>query len=319
MIGLIVGALLPGLVTVLLGYVAAKHHDFDPRDASVLTRMVMTYALPVGIFAGTVATSRAELAADMPLLIALAVAIIGVYAAVFLACRAIWHRSLGEAALAALAASAPTAPFLGPAVLGYLYGAASGVPIAVETLIVNLTVVPLTIVFMSLTASSRDASAAGRGVASRQSVAAVVVSAIKEPIIWLPVLGFLIVLADISVPAQLTNAFFLLGNASSGVALFATGIILAGYHLTITPAILGLVFIKNIAQPALVWVGLLALGYTNPLLSEAVISAALPMLVLTAILGVQYRISEEQAASTLLLSMGTSLVTLGVFIALTGA
>jgi malonate transporter len=68
-----------------------------------------------------------------------------------------------------------------------------------------------------------------------------------------------------------------------------------------------------------VWAGLLALGYANPLLSEAVITTALPILVLTAILGVQYRIAEEEAASALLLSLATSLVTLGAYIALTGA
>jgi malonate transporter len=246
MIGLIVGALLPGLVTVLLGNVAAKHHDFDPRDASVLTRMVMTYALPVGIFAGTVATSRAELAADMPLLIAFMVAIIGVYAAVFVAGRAVWHRSLGECALAALAASAPTGPFLGPPVLGYIFGAASGIPIAIETIVINLAVVPLTIILMALEARSRAASADRRAAPSRADVVVEIVSAIKQPIIWLPVFGVLIVLAGIPVPALFANALELLGNASSGVALFASGIIIAGYRLTITSAVLGVVLIKNV-------------------------------------------------------------------------
>jgi hypothetical protein len=40
MLETIVGALLPAVMTVLLGYVAAHHHDFDAKDVPVLTRMM---------------------------------------------------------------------------------------------------------------------------------------------------------------------------------------------------------------------------------------------------------------------------------------
>jgi malonate transporter and related proteins len=45
MLNTILGALLPMVVTFLLGFVAAWRHDFETKDASVLNRMVLVYAV----------------------------------------------------------------------------------------------------------------------------------------------------------------------------------------------------------------------------------------------------------------------------------
>jgi malonate transporter len=46
----IVSALLPVVVTLMLGYVAGWHRDFDGKHAAILNRMVMLYALPLNLF-----------------------------------------------------------------------------------------------------------------------------------------------------------------------------------------------------------------------------------------------------------------------------
>ena len=61
-------ALLPAIITIMLGYLAARHHDFQSKDAPILNRMVMTYALPIALFLATVGTTRAALFADVVLL-----------------------------------------------------------------------------------------------------------------------------------------------------------------------------------------------------------------------------------------------------------
>ena len=86
MLDTILSALLPMVVTFLLGFVAARRHDFGSKDASTLNRMVLLYAVPLALFAGTVTTSRAALSQDIPLVIALCVGIIGFYGVVFLFC-----------------------------------------------------------------------------------------------------------------------------------------------------------------------------------------------------------------------------------------
>jgi hypothetical protein len=52
-------------------------HDFGAKEASNQNRMVLLYAVPLALFAGTFTASRAELSQDIPLVIALCVATIG--------------------------------------------------------------------------------------------------------------------------------------------------------------------------------------------------------------------------------------------------
>ena len=59
MLNIILSALLPMVVTFLLGIVAAWRKAFASKDASILNRMVLLYAVPLALFAGTVTTSRA--------------------------------------------------------------------------------------------------------------------------------------------------------------------------------------------------------------------------------------------------------------------
>ena len=63
----VIGALLPVIVTLLIGVVAAWHHDFDAKQATVLNRMVMLYALPMLLFSGMVAIPRDQLTGDASL------------------------------------------------------------------------------------------------------------------------------------------------------------------------------------------------------------------------------------------------------------
>ena len=112
MLNTILGALLPMVVTFLLGFIAAWRHDLGRNDASILNRMVLLYAVPLALFAGTVTTSRTALSQDIPLVIALCLAVVGLYAVVFLFSRIICRFSTAVSALHALMASAPAVPFV---------------------------------------------------------------------------------------------------------------------------------------------------------------------------------------------------------------
>src|SRR6201998_2780288 len=159
MLNTILGALLPMVVTFLLGFIAAWRHDLGPKDASILNRMVLLYAVPLTLFAGTVTSARTALAQDIPLVIALCLAIIGLYGVVFLFHRIIFRFPTSVSALNALTASAPAVPFVGPAVLGDLFGGLSAVPIAIASLVINLTVVPLTILLLALSTTGGEPQA----------------------------------------------------------------------------------------------------------------------------------------------------------------
>src|SRR3984893_4423169 len=184
----------------------------------------------MALFAGTVTTSRAALSRDIPLVIALCVGIIGLYGVVFLLCRVAFHMQVSTSALAALTASAPAVPFVGPAVLGDLFGGLSAIPIAVASLVINLTVVPVTILLLTLDAARRDSSRTSLAAKDKEHLAALatkLAETIKQPIVWAPVLAFIVVLSGLHIPQLIVHSLSLLGSASGGVALFASGIVLA--------------------------------------------------------------------------------------------
>jgi len=113
MLNTILGAVLPTVVTFLLGF-APRRHEFEVKDALILNRMVLLYAVPMALFAGTVTTTRSELGQDIPLAIALCIAIVGLYGLVFVLSRFAFRLPMGVSALVALAASAPAVAFIGP-------------------------------------------------------------------------------------------------------------------------------------------------------------------------------------------------------------
>jgi hypothetical protein len=328
MLDTILSALLPMAVTFLLGFVAAWRHDFGSKDASTLNRMVLLYAVPLALFAGTVTTSRAALAQDIPLVIALCVAIVGFYGVVFVFSRLVFRMQVSTSALAALTASAPAVPFVGPAVLGDLFGGLSAIPIAIASLVINLTVVPVTILLLALDSAGRDpqentpVTQEEKHLASSPRsygsvFAAKLAETVKEPIVWAPVLAFIIVLSGFRFPQLIVHSLSLLGHASGGVALFACGIVLASGKIKVNRSVLFFVFLKNIVQPALVLGGLRWIGYGNPIVSEAVLTTAIPAMPIVIMFALQYRIAQAEAASAVFLSVMTSVVTMGIFIALT--
>jgi hypothetical protein len=151
------------------------------------------------LFIGTVGTPRADLVQDIALVVAIFAAIVGLYALVFLLFRLVFRFSLSESVLAALTASAPAVPFMGPAILGDLFGKASAVTIAIAALIINLIVVPITILGLAL---GRTPIGTTEPPTTRHSAfAEKLVETLQEPIVWAPVLAFVLVLCNVRSPS----------------------------------------------------------------------------------------------------------------------
>jgi malonate transporter and related proteins len=267
------------VVTFLLGFVAAWRHNFGSMEASTLNRMVLLYALPLTLFAATITTSRAALSQDIPLVIALCVAIIVLYGVVFLFSRVVFRMAVDTSALAALTASAPAVPFVGPAVLGDLFGAIA--PSRSQYPVSSLISQSCQSRFCfshwirqgsdtqentPIVQGGQHSSTPPRSYASVFAVK--LRETIKEPVVWAPVLAFIIVLTGFRIPQLIDHSLSLLGHASGGVGIFASGIVLASGKMKANGRVLFLVFLKNIVQPALVLVGLRWMGYGNPARNE---------------------------------------------------
>jgi malonate transporter and related proteins len=151
----IIGALLPLVLTLALGYFAAWHRDFKPAQASALNEMVLLYALPLLLVTGIVSVNRHELTADLGLATAILAAMLGTYVVTFVIVRYGLHKSAGLSGLTGLVVSSPSIAFAGYVVLDYLYGpTVSAVPVVVGALVLNVIVIPVTLVLLSLDSAS---------------------------------------------------------------------------------------------------------------------------------------------------------------------
>ena len=301
MIDLIIPALLPIIVTLLLGFIAGWHHDFDAGQGAILNRMVMLYALPLTLFAGMMSLSRSVLLAQGTIAVILLAGMAGGYLLVFLLVRYLFRQKAGLAALLALAVSGPAVPFVGVPVLGHLYGPLSTIPIALCSIIMNLFQVPLTILILS---------AAGKEKTDHGFLQHIL-HTLKEPVVWAPVLALILLLCNLHIPAAFRSALQLLGGTTGGVALFASGVILYSYHVVFNRTVILAIIAKNIILPLLTMALALWLHTGHQTLSLSVVSMAIPTASVCVILAVQYKTAGQEIASVLFFSTLFSVLTMG--------
>jgi malonate transporter and related proteins len=198
------------------------------------------------------------------------------------------------------------------------------VPVAVGALVFNIIEVPVTLVLLSA-AGTAPAPTAPHAAATHAAVPAPadrpglgqhLLSTAKQPVVWAPVLALVLVLAGVGFPATIVNAMKLPGSATTGVALFASGIVLFAQRVAVSRFVIGTVAARNIIVPALVWVILAPIGLSHTNLRLAVLTNALPAPVAAVIFAVQHKQGQREMASAVRFSSVLSIATLGAFIAL---
>lgn len=311
MMSTIIAALLPMVVTLLLGFVAGWHHDFDTKQAAVLNSMVMLYALPLNLFAGMVGMSRDQVLSQGPLAAAILLGMAGGYAIAFFISRYLFRRDLMTASLQALAIAGPGVPFVGVSILGELFGKVSVIPISVASLVMNLIQVPAALMLLSAGSASRNPTA------KQASLAGHMANTLRQPVVWAPLLALVLILFNLHFPESIKRSLGLLGGATGGVAMFSAGVVLYSFHVVANLTVGIATVARNIVIPAVIWGLMLLLGADKEITREAVITLAIPTVSITVILAVQYKVAEQEMASIVFFSAMLSVVTMGGFIWLT--
>lgn len=323
MIEVIIGALLPIIIILALGFLAGAHHDFNRDQATVLNRMVMLYALPLSLFAGLVTTPLDELIKEEKLVLALFIGMVGFYFLVYFAAKYLFKFGKNMSALLALAITGPAVPFVGVSVLAQIFGPISTIPISLGSFYLNAIQTPITIILLSTgtkaiagtSQPSGNSTSQPSGSSQKQSspIFKSILSALKEPVVWAPLLALVIVLLKIKFPTVLINSFDLLGKATGGVALFSSGIVLYSYKVTLNKTIAFSVLIKNLIIPFAIWGIVLLLGYNATILKETVLTLSIPTGAIAIMLAIQYKEGEKEISSILFFSTVLSILTMGLF------
>lgn len=305
---LILGAILPVIITVLIGYISGKRKDFNWQQAGDINKIVMLYALPLSIFSNMVMTPRHIVMSMGPVAIAIILALILSFLIPLAIARYICKRSLALSTLQALAIGSPAVPFIGTSVLAFLFGTVSASLITVSSITQNVFQLPLVMILMSVATGDKSQNI---------SFATRVINAIKQPVVWSPVVALILVLMDIHIPETVLMSLGLLGKASGGLALFAAGIVLYTRSIVITSATIITVIARNILVPGACYLILLKMGFSMEQIKQVVLTMAIPVGSIAIIIAMQYKSGEQEMASTMALSIITSIITMGAFIFLT--
>ena len=305
---LILGAILPVIITVLIGYISGKRKDFNWQQAGDINKIVMLYALPLSIFSNMVMTPRHIVMSMGPVAIAIILALILSFLIPLAIARYICKRSLALSTLQALAIGSPAVPFIGTSVLAFLFGTVSASLITVSSITQNVFQLPLVMILMSVATGDKSQNI---------SFATRVINAIKQPVVWSPVVALILVLMDIHIPETVSMSLGLLGKASGGLALFAAGTVLYTRSIVITSATIITVIARNILVPGACYLILLKMGFSMEQIKQVVLTMAIPVGSIAIIIAMQYKSGEQEMASTMALSIITSIITMGAFIFLT--
>ncbi|EMM3427385.1 AEC family transporter [Klebsiella aerogenes] len=305
---LILGAILPVIITVLIGYISGKRKDFNWQQAGDINKIVMLYALPLSIFSNMIMTPRHIVMSMGPVAIAIILALILSFLIPLAIARYICKRSLALSTLQALAIGSPAVPFIGTSVLAFLFGTVSASLITVSSITQNVFQLPLVMILMSVATGDKSQNI---------SFATRVINAIKQPVVWSPFVALILVLMDIHIPETVSMSLGLLGKASGGLALFAAGIVLYTRSIVITSATIITVIARNILVPGACYLILLKMGFSMEQIKQVVLTMAIPVGSIAIIIAMQYKSGEQEMASTMALSIITSIITMGAFIFLT--
>jgi len=296
----LVTALVPVFFVLALGYVAGKRNAFDADQAAGLSKLALNFALPASLFVGMASIKRDLLLHQGPLVLALVLSHAGLFLVAWLALRQAKALRGTPAIIYALMLSTSATPVFGLAVLQPVLGPTSAAAVALVALAINLTVPPAVVLLEMDAASKRQQVSSGTSQPS--PVLTGLNAGLKSPLLWGPILGVCVVLLGIHLPLVVESCFDLIGSTTSGVAVFAVGLILAAHPFRISPTVLVGSFGRVTVQAAFLFGLLELLHVVSPFARETLVCCSFPLATIVVLFAARYRAAQSEAASMLLVT-----------------
>lgn len=292
MLSILYKDIIPIFVIMILGYVGAKMHAFDADQTQGFNKLVLDIALPAALFVSITKATRQMLMADMTLTVVSLVGVVALFLICALICAKVFGHNLAEAGVSALIAGSPTIGFLGFAVLDPIWGATTsvGLVVAIVAIVVNAITIPIGFYMIN------------KGMGKGGSSIAAIISSLKQPVVWSPILAVILVLVGIRWPVELDPSFDLIAKANSGVAVFAAGLALSTVKFGFGGEILWNVFFRMILSPFVIMLMGFFLGMRGDTLTMLTLACALPPAFSGIIISSRYGIYVKDGASSLAIS-----------------
>ena len=313
-LGGVVAALLPVFFVLALGYVAGKRNSFDPDQAAGLSKLAISFALPASLFVSMTDIPRNLLLEQGRLVLALILAHVALFFAAWALLGLVRSVRGTPSILYALMLSTSATPVFGLAVLQPILGPTAAGAVGLVALSINL-VVPATVVLLEVDAAKRQT--VSKGGSAPNPVLAGLRSGLKSPLLWAPILGIAIVIAKVPLPRAIAACLELIGSTTSGVAVFAVGLVLAAHAFQFSRVVFIGTLGRLVAQNVVLLSLLHLLQVNSPFAREALICCSFPLATVVVLFAARYKSSESETASMLLLSTLSLAVTVPIILWLT--
>jgi malonate transporter len=300
-IGGLVGALVPVFFVLALGFFAGKRNSFDAAQAAGLSKLAVSYALAAALFVGMTDIPKDLLLQQGRLVIALILSHAGLFLVAWACFRLTKILSSTAAIIYALMLSTSATPVFGLAVLRPLLGPTSSGAVGLIALAINLTVPPAIILLEMDAAASKQSKTASNST-KQNPILTGLGAGLTSPLFWAPILGIVIVLAGCHLPMVVGSSFQLIGSTTSGVAVFAVGLVLAAHRISLSRAVLLGTLGRIVVQSVVLLVLLHLLHVVSPFAREALVCCSFPLATVVVLFAARYKSSEAESASMLLFS-----------------
>jgi malonate transporter and related proteins len=299
-IGGLVSALLPVFFVLALGYIAGERNSFDADQAAGLSKLALSFALPATLFVSMTEIRKDLLLQQGPLVLSLILAHAGLFIVAWLALGRVPGLRGTAAIIYALMLSTSATPVFGLAVLGPILGTTSAGAVGLVALAINL-VVPPAVVLLEMDAAAKNQQAA-MDPSKPSAVLTGLNAGLKSPLLWGPILGITVVLASIHLPSVVTACLDLIGSATSGVAVFAVGLVLAAHPVRFSLEVLVGSLGRITVQSAVLFGLLRLLRVVSPFARETLVCCSFPLATVVVLFASRYKAKQSEAASMLLIS-----------------
>jgi malonate transporter and related proteins len=299
-IGGLVSALLPVFFVLALGYFAGKRNAFDEDQAAGLSKLALSFALPASLFVSMTDIPKDLLLQQGRLVLALILSHAGLFLIAWFALGFVKSLHGTPSIIYALMLSTSATPVFGLAVLGPILGPTSAGTVGLVALAINLTVPPA-VILLEMDAAAKNQQAA-TGPSKPSAVLTGLNAGLKSPLLWAPILGIAVVLAGIHLPAVVASCFELIGSATSGVAVFAVGLVLASHPVRFSPGVFAGSLARITFQSAVLFALLHLLHVISPFARESLVCCSFPLATVVVLFAARYKAAQSETASMLLVS-----------------
>ncbi|HEY4152450.1 MAG TPA: AEC family transporter [Pseudolysinimonas sp.] len=304
MVGVLIGFAIIGAV-IAVGYLVGRFDLLGPQAQHVLGRLAFFVLSPALLFTVLGEADVSHLFSALLPISAIA-AIVNI-AAFLLVSLVIWRRPLPDATIGALASGYVNANNIGLPVSVYVLGdASSSAPVILLQLVV---LAPIALTVLDVTTSGRV------------SIGRILLGPVRNPLIIGSLLGVIVAVTRLQIPALVLAPFQLVGGAAVPVILLTFGMSLHGSRL-LTPGsdrrdVLLASLLKLAAMPVVAWLlGQFVWQLHGHRLFVVVVLAALPTAQNVFNYAQRYGVGTVLARDTVLITTTLSIVVLVIVAAL---